>query len=90
MVVGPQVMVRCACQRLKKEWACHQVQVAEQQRATRGGAASWQRTGGTSGLLPCDEECVRLEEGRRRVEERGRAEEKERAEREAEEGRQVR
>jgi len=54
-----QVVVRCACQRLKKEWLCCEVQAAQ-----KGEAGSKDLPKGTlppgCGLLLCDQECMRL------------------------------
>ncbi|CAK9233126.1 unnamed protein product [Sphagnum troendelagicum] len=54
-----KVVVRCACQRLKKEWLCCEVQAAQ-----KGEAGSKDLPKGTlppgCGLLLCDQECMRL------------------------------
>ncbi|CAM6091314.1 unnamed protein product [Calypogeia fissa] len=53
-----KVVVRCACQRLKKEWLCVDVQKAQ----TSGTSSCKEglRSGLFIGLIPCDQECLRL------------------------------
>lgn len=53
--------MRCACQRLKKEWHCCNVQ-ATKQKGTHKGAPG-------VGLLSCDAECARLATERKEKEE---------------------
>lgn len=57
-----QVTVRCACQRLKKEWLCCDAQAA-QPKGTQKSAVS------AVGILPCDKECIRLANEQRTKEE---------------------
>ncbi|CAI5528426.1 unnamed protein product [Closterium sp. Naga37s-1] len=102
----PQVTVRCACLRLKKEWLCSQVQ-SETAKAAANGASkptssadsnSGGSVGGGGGgrlresmvgvgLIPCDDECRRIQEEewkRREAEEKREAERKAAAAAEAE------
>ena len=50
--------MRCACQRLKKEWLCCDAQAA-QPKGTQKSSVSG------VGLIPCDQECSRLAAERR-------------------------
>lgn len=54
--------MRCACQRLKKEWLCCDAQAA-QPKGTQRSAVSG------VGILPCDQECLRLAAEQRAKEE---------------------
>jgi len=56
-----QVTVRCACQRLKKEWLCCDAQAAQPKGTKRAVSGV--------GILPCDQECFRLAAERRAKEE---------------------
>lgn len=58
-----KVTVRCACQRLKKEWLCCDAQAAQPTKGTQKSAVSG------VGILPCDQECSRLAAERRAKEE---------------------
>lgn len=69
-----KVSVRCSCQRLKKEWLCFDVQSAEMKRYGQKQVTVGGRVAVGVGLLPCDEECARLERERRAVEEKVAAE----------------
>ncbi|XP_059063722.1 NF-X1-type zinc finger protein NFXL2 isoform X2 [Cryptomeria japonica] len=53
-----KVMVRCSCQRLKREWICMDVQAAylKSHHSIKGGVKS----GFGLGILPCDKDCERL------------------------------
>lgn len=53
-----QVTVRCACQRLKKEWLCRDVQ--KEQISGKSSRKEGLRSGLFIGLIPCDQECSRL------------------------------
>lgn len=55
--------MRCACQRLKKEWLCCDAQAAQPTKGTQKSAVSG------VGILPCDQECSRLAAERRAKEE---------------------
>lgn len=54
----------CKCQRLKKDWICSDVQVASANLKVQNS-----RSHLGVGLLPCDEECLKLAEERRVKEE---------------------
>lgn len=54
--------VRCACQRLKKEWLCCDVQAAQPKGAQKSSVSG-------VGLISCDQECSRLAAERRVKEE---------------------
>lgn len=57
-----KVTVRCACQRLKKEWLCCDAQAALPKGSQKSAVFG-------VGLLPCDQECSRLAAERREKEE---------------------
>eukprot|EP00850_Spirogloea_muscicola_P017693 SM000154S01428 [mRNA] locus=s154:231175:234765:- [translate_table: standard] len=67
-----KVVVRCACQRLKKEWLCSEVQLR-----AGGGSKSTVLSGGSAkakarelaGLLPCNDECEQVKLSKQEVEE---------------------
>ncbi|BFI43214.1 NF-X1-type zinc finger protein NFXL1 [Marchantia polymorpha subsp. ruderalis] len=48
-----KVIVRCECQRLKKEWLCSEVQGAQR-------ASQEEKSRTLIGLLPCDQICLKL------------------------------
>lgn len=81
-----QVTVRCTCQRLKAEWICKDVQLAE---AKRGSPPVNQRLPAGTGLLQCDVECARLAEEKLTLERNARLEAEKEAQRIKEEKEKV-